>query len=86
MEKINNTPVNTSQIFDMKMLELTKYCRTLYGNSESSVFIAAENLFIFMYYQSYKEKKNKRSTGKFNIAEFDRVMDMGYTSLMSDTA
>ena len=30
-----------------------------------------------MYYQSYREKKNERSKGMFNLAEFDKVMAIG---------
>ena len=68
--------MNTTQVYDPKLLEFAAYCRQLYGNSESSVFITAEKVFGFLYYQAYREKKTTRSKGNFDSEEFDRVMAM----------
>ena len=57
--------MNTTQVYDPKLLEFAAYCRRLYGNSESSVFITAEKVFGFLYYQAYREKKTTRSKGNW---------------------
>ena len=48
MEKVINKSTNTRQVFDLKILEFTNYCKTFYGDTESSVFIIAEKVFGFL--------------------------------------
>ena len=72
-------PNNTKKVVDPKRLEFEEYCHHAHPNDQFPLHLNFEKVFFFMFYQTFREKKESKSRWKqgqerFNRKEYDEML------------
>jgi hypothetical protein len=77
----NDDPINTKKQQEPKMKEYFEFCRVMYPNDPHFTILKREKMYLFMYYQAFREKKkrggsaaSRANQGAFNLAHYREVM------------
>ncbi|KAL3914492.1 MAG: hypothetical protein SGARI_000093, partial [Bacillariaceae sp.] len=71
-------PENTLKAMNPKMREFLCFCKQIYPNRGNPTILSADNVYRFMFYQAFREKKprgKKETDSPFNLEAYKKVME-----------